>query len=70
MEFLKKYWAQITAIITLLSGGATWAWDLAEKHGYNAAKIEINEKYNQPLIDAITYRSKYESCCAISELHD
>jgi hypothetical protein len=35
--------------------------------GYNKAKIELNEEYNNALRDAIIFRAKYDACCRADE---
>lgn len=68
MDKLKEYWSQILGVIGVLTPLIGWVGNSivegAEHKGYNRAKTEINEEYNEAIRDAIIYRAKYESCCA------
>lgn len=72
MDKLKEYWPQIVGTIGILTPLLGWVGNNIiegqQAKGYNKAKNEINESYNDALRDAIVYRAKYESCCSdISE---
>lgn len=53
----------IPAAISLLGWCGTMIADGVELNGYNRAKTEMNEEYNNALRDAIIFRAKWESCC-------
>lgn len=67
MEKLKEYWPQILGTIGVITPLVGWIGNAiiegAEHKGYNQAKTEVNETYNDALRDAIIYRAKWESCC-------
>lgn len=68
MDFLEKNKSTlmavgIPALISALGWIGTMVFDGVELRGYNRAKTEIRDEYNEALRDAIIFRAKWESCC-------
>ena len=60
---------QIVLTLATTAGFSFCAWlgnnllEGSEQKGYNKAKSELHEGYNEALRDAITYRALYDVCC-------